>query len=119
MVTAVNEETSDEKSGEEDGEKGSDPDEGSDGDKRGEEKKEIRFSPPRGRRQAKSGSDHHELFAECNIFIILVFSFLTLHFMSFIDVIKSTSDDCMVDNALLKKLGNKRAETLFSEHELV
>ena len=98
MVTAVNEETSDEKSIEEDGE------EGSDGDERGEEKKEIRFGPPKGHCQAKSGSDQHELLAEGNIFIILVFSFLTLHFMSFIDVIKSTRDDRMVEGYIFINL---------------
>ena len=78
MVTAVNEETSDEKSGEEDGEEGSDGDEGSDGYERGEAKKEIQFGPPRGCRQAKSGSDHHEPLTEGNNFIILVFSFINV-----------------------------------------
>ena len=39
-------------------------------------KKEIQFGPPRGCCQAKSGSDHHELLAEVNNFIILVFSFI-------------------------------------------
>ncbi|EDR02917.1 uncharacterized protein LACBIDRAFT_331912 [Laccaria bicolor S238N-H82] len=57
-VTAAHEETSDEKSDEEDG------DEGSDGDERGEEQEVIRFGPPRGHRQAKSGSNHHEPLAE-------------------------------------------------------
>jgi hypothetical protein len=79
-VTAADEDTGDEQGDEDDGDEGSDGDEGgdgdegSDGDDRGQEKKEIRFGPPRGRRQARSGSNRAEPLAEGNFYFIILVS---------------------------------------------
>ena len=94
-VTAAHEETGDEQSEEEDG------DEGSDGDDRGEGKKEIRFGPPRGHPQAKAGSNHHEPLAEGDI-LFYYSCFMCL--ISFIDIVKSTTHDDLVEGYIFINL---------------